>query len=499
MIGENRVDVAVIGGGFGGSLAAILCARRGLHVALIERGRHPRFAIGESTTPIANLLLEQIARDYELPWLATLSRYGSWKRDLPEIPRGLKRGFAYVHHAAGRAFEPQQDHGSELYVAANAGPERGDTHWLRADFDACLFRQAQQCGVRNFEGANVELRRLDDGWRIGVQTEQERAEFDAGFIIDASGPAGVVAKTIGAAPPSRGPVQTNSRAIYAHFEGIRPWSAVSGLPQSPEAGYPFSSDDATLHHVFDGGWMWVIPFDSGITSTGFCLDATRFPPESKGPAESEWESLLQRFPSIAAQFRDSRRITPLFREDSMQFQQAAFAGDHWAALPTTAGFIDPLFSTGNAHTVLGVLRLVDIVTTRTAGADRSRALGAYSHQLSAEFAAIDRLVHGCYLAMHDMACLKAYAMLYFLAATFCEAEIRRTLAPPSSGFLLAGDAAFQGIVKRFHGEFESAAREGRMGTEFGRSMFAAIGEATRHYNLVGLCDECRGSFYPFTG
>ena len=34
---------------------------------LIERGRHPRFAIGESSTPLANLLLEELADRYDLP------------------------------------------------------------------------------------------------------------------------------------------------------------------------------------------------------------------------------------------------------------------------------------------------------------------------------------------------------------------------------------------------------------------------------------------------
>ena len=44
-------DVAVIGSGFGGSLTALALRARGQRVVLIERGRHPRFAIGESSTP----------------------------------------------------------------------------------------------------------------------------------------------------------------------------------------------------------------------------------------------------------------------------------------------------------------------------------------------------------------------------------------------------------------------------------------------------------------
>jgi FADH2 O2-dependent halogenase len=63
------VDLAVVGSGFGGALTALVARRLGLSVALLERGTHPRFAIGESTSPLANLLLEEIARRYDLPKL----------------------------------------------------------------------------------------------------------------------------------------------------------------------------------------------------------------------------------------------------------------------------------------------------------------------------------------------------------------------------------------------------------------------------------------------
>ena len=57
------VDLAVIGSGFAGSLLARILAGGGYDVRLFERGRHPRFAIGESTTPLANLALERLAKE----------------------------------------------------------------------------------------------------------------------------------------------------------------------------------------------------------------------------------------------------------------------------------------------------------------------------------------------------------------------------------------------------------------------------------------------------
>ena len=54
---RKHFQVVVVGSGFAGSLIAMIARRLGYTTALIERGRHPRFAIGESSTPLANLLL----------------------------------------------------------------------------------------------------------------------------------------------------------------------------------------------------------------------------------------------------------------------------------------------------------------------------------------------------------------------------------------------------------------------------------------------------------
>ena len=92
----HDVDIAIIGSGFSGSLLAMIARRLGRSVVLLERGHHPRFAIGESSTPLAALLLEEIAHSYDLPRLLPLAKYGAWKRAYPEVGCGLKRGYAGV-------------------------------------------------------------------------------------------------------------------------------------------------------------------------------------------------------------------------------------------------------------------------------------------------------------------------------------------------------------------------------------------------------------------
>ena len=33
-------------------------------------------------------------------------------------------------------------------------------------------------------------------------------------------------------------------------------------PSQNAYGLPFSVAEGTLHHVFEGGWLWVIPFNN---------------------------------------------------------------------------------------------------------------------------------------------------------------------------------------------------------------------------------------------
>ena len=97
-------DLAIVGSGFGGSLLAMIARRLGLGVALLERGTHPRFAIGESASPLAGVIIEQLAARYDLPRLAPLASYGAWRRQYPHVTCGQKRGFTYFKQLEGRRF-----------------------------------------------------------------------------------------------------------------------------------------------------------------------------------------------------------------------------------------------------------------------------------------------------------------------------------------------------------------------------------------------------------
>ncbi|MEA2691293.1 MAG: tetracycline 7-halogenase / O2-dependent halogenase, partial [Acidobacteriota bacterium] len=159
--------IAIVGSGFAGSILARVLHRQGHEVTLLDRGRHPRFALGESSTPLAALCLERLAARYDLPDLHDLAAYGRWRQRLPELRRGLKRGFTFYAHQPGKPFSngPANEH--RLLVAASPTEAVADAHWLRADVDHHLARQAAGAGVTLLEEAEVvAVTRVPKGWHF---------------------------------------------------------------------------------------------------------------------------------------------------------------------------------------------------------------------------------------------------------------------------------------------------------------------------------------------
>src|SRR6476659_8289804 len=139
---KAEYDFAIAGSGFSGSLMAMVLKQLGFSVIILERGKHPRFAIGESSTPLTNLLLEQLATKYRLDRILPFSKWGSWQAAYPEVGCGLKRGFTFYHHNDGAEFKYDPLHENELLVAASPNDRIADTHWYRQDFDYFLLREA---------------------------------------------------------------------------------------------------------------------------------------------------------------------------------------------------------------------------------------------------------------------------------------------------------------------------------------------------------------------
>ena len=498
-----QADVAIIGAGFGGSLTALLVERIGLKPVLIEQARHPRFAIGESSTPLADLTLRALAEQYDLPRLVPLTRYGLWRRAYPDVMRGLKRGFSYFHHQAGEPFVPCAAHANELLVAASPDDERSDTHWMRADVDHFFVREVSAAADRidYFDRTTLEDISVGDPARLVGRRDGETIEVTASFVVDASGAGRVLERCLGIAN-DLGDIKTDSRTIYSHFRGVRRWRDVFEQAGGRSADHPYDCDAAALHHVFDGGWMWVLRFDDDVVSAGFVLDRRRsrsnplrgrFPLDESVSPEREWASWLERFPSIAAQFERAHPLRPFARTNRLQRCAAQIVGKNWALLPHTAGFLDPLHSSGIALTLSGIERLISAL----AAGDRAERLAAYEESLRREFAVLDQIIHGCYLCFDRFELMTAFAMYYFAGAISSEHRRRDGSHNVADGFLMAHDPAFRAAVRSGYDELCDLVSRANCGGARAFEYPSRVAESITTYNQVGLCDPDKHNMYAY--
>jgi tetracycline 7-halogenase / FADH2 O2-dependent halogenase len=481
-----NVDVAVIGAGFGGGLMALLLRRVGRTVAIIERGSHPRFALGESATPLADLVLADLAQRYDLPRVAPLAEYGTWQATYPELTCGLKRGFSYFHHHRGERWQPRADRANELLIAASEGSADADTHWLRSEFDQFIVREAQAAGSTLLQGA--EIHELSGGppWRLSGMRGGEPFVVEARFLIDASGEGRVLAKKLNIADePER--MKTCSRSVYGHFRGVRPWREILNEAGASLDHHPFPCDDAALHQIFDGGWMWMLRFNNGVISAGWMMDAERTPLDPSLSATDEWRRWLTQLTSIESQFRDARLVDPpdgLRRTGRLQHRLRLAAAEGWAMLPATVYTLDALHSTGNAHTLSGIERLADLLERDWFTADMPARLAEYDRLLQEEITHIDTLVHGCYRAMGQFELFASFTMFYFIAAHNC--EMRRRQGEQNQVFLWAAEPGYRAALAEAHERLLQITRDGPASAADVRSFQRDVARRLQPYNIAGL-------------
>ncbi len=485
------VDLAIIGSGCGGSILAMIAQRLGYRVALIERGRHPRFAIGESASPLLGILLEQLADRYDLPRLRPLSAFGTWQRTYPEIGCGLKRGFTYYSHTAGERCSASRDRTRQLLVAASPNDELSDTHWLRTDVDHWLVREAVALGVDYQDGVTVDAIDWDAGGGPVLNGTRGGAacRLRAHFVVDASGPRGALGRAVGVA--DRGfDGYPGTQALFSHFTGVERCAAMPDFAGADGDAPPYPPDDAALHHVFDGGWMWVLRFGNGVTSAGAAVTDALAAELRLADGEPAWHRLLARFPSVQAQFAGATAIRDFTWMPRMAARASIAAGGSWAMLPSAAAFVDPLFSTGIPLTLLGTERLARLLARDRPSAGSplidAASLADYSAATLAEADHTARYVGGCYAAFPQFADFTDYAMFYFAAASFSEMARRLDAPRRPRRFLCADRDDFAGATRTLspaHGIAD-------------RARYAAqVRLAIEPLNVAGLCDPAKRNWY----
>ena len=308
-------------------------------------------------------------------------------------------------------------------------------------------------------------------------------QLRARWVVDASGPRGFLSRKLDIAE-HRFNSYPATQALFSHFTGVHRCDA---MPAYSTAGYPpYPMDDAALHHVFDGGWMWVLRFNNGVTSAGVAVTDELAKELRLSEGEPAWQRVLSRFPSIYDQFAEAKAIREFTWMPQLAYRAATATGDGWAMLPSAAAFIDPLFSTGFPLTLLGIERL-----GRALEEDRfnqAEVMKEYNEVTLAEADHTAQFIAGCYSGFSQFQEFAAYSMFYFVAASFSEMARRLGRGHMVRQFLASDHPAFG----------QAATALGQLLRTRGAQseLFAAeVRKQTDCLNIAGLCNPAKRNWY----
>ena len=155
-------------------------------------------------------------------------------------------------------------------------------------------------------------------------------------------------------------------------------------------------------------------------------------------------------------------------------------------LPSAAGFVDPLLSTGFALNLTGIERLAQIIAEDRDADDLAQRLQGYAEETDGNLLAACRLIGALYANMGDFSAFTSLSLLYFAAVSFAESAHRLGKPELAPGFLLHRHPSFgpasRVLLERAHkpdGEFA-----------------ANVQRLIEPFNVGGFGEPARHNWYP---
>jgi flavin-dependent dehydrogenase len=319
---EGAPRLAVVGGGPAGAVAALVAARRGLRVTVLEARSEPDLKVGETLPPGLTPLLRHLGLD---TWL---------ERD------------GHLRSQGNRSLWGSPQPGESPFLA---NPFGAGWHVDRRRFEARLAETAQEAGAEWRWSCRLTSCKADgSGWRL----ETSSGVLEADFVADATGRQSRLARRLGA-----------RRLRYDRLVGI------STLLESATP----AADTYTLVEATPEGWWYSALLSDGRLAVAFLSDGDLLdrPLLQAGANPAAWWQRLRETTATRERVEGNgyQATGPLRVLPAETSRLDAILGDRWIALGDAAAAYDPLSSHGVASAMgsgfYGGHAIVDLLAGRS--------------------------------------------------------------------------------------------------------------------------------------
>jgi flavin-dependent dehydrogenase len=364
----REYDVAVVGGAFSGSAAALLLKREypDLRVALIDKKPVFDRKVGESAIELsAWFLTRKLGLDRHLA-TQHLPKYGQRY---------------WFHNERVRSLVDASELGN-FYQSALPS-----YHVDRAVLDEHVHALAVREGVDDLRPARVTDVTLNVGApsRLTVEGVSGVASIGTRWIVDATGRVAWMARRLGHFRPIP---EHPTRSVWARYRNIRDfdgdWLGARDASRAAggrgRCGVACSRALSTNHFTGPGWWLWVIPLPGGDVSVGVVWDERLFALPAGGTIGDQFDAFMASTPAGRELIAGATRVEDdLHALKALPYRVAQLAGDGWVAVGDAAGFIDPFYSPGLDWAALTVTKAVDLIGASLRGQPASTTMAVARH------------------------------------------------------------------------------------------------------------------------
>ncbi len=328
---KDTCDVAIIGAGPSGAIAASLLMQLGWSVCIVEKEHFPRFSIGESLLPQC------------MAFIKKANMLDAVIDNAQQLGFQFKNGAAFHRSGYDCFFDFEQKFSD--------GP--GTTFQVkRAEFDKLLADEAQKQGADIRYGHTVTaIDTSKENTVLEIQSDSRKYQLKSRFTLDASGFGRVLPRLLDLEKPS---VLMDRKAVFSHFKD-----------NIQDSGFDREKILITVHPEKNDVWYWLIPFSDGSSSIGVVGAGHYF--EQGMTLDAVLSQYINEDPNLAKLLANAEIIAPARAIGGYSASVKSLYAKNVALLGNAGEFLDPVFSSGVTIAMQSAIMAVPVIDRQLNG------------------------------------------------------------------------------------------------------------------------------------